>query len=161
MNSNGCILAALTDLKLPKKVITISENSPETRPITATVPWFCWNRSRKRASSTQKAFGSSFVEAFQPGVYSGYIDKATSGTLENFQAFAKANPVGNFDFQHGADDDQLAAASRLAALTVRYWNDPKLLSIVERATRVCQNNNQTVAYMKFNAVSAFGTPPKA
>jgi ADP-ribosyl-[dinitrogen reductase] hydrolase len=99
-----------------------------------------------------KAFGSSFVEAFRPGAYSGYIDKATKGTLEDFQAFAKANPLGNFDFQQGADDDQLAAASRLAALTVRYWNDQNLLSIVEKATRVCQNNDQTVAYMKFNAV---------
>jgi hypothetical protein len=46
----------------------------------------------------------------------------------------------------------LAAASRLAALTVRYSNDPELLTVVERTTRVCQNNNQTVAYMKFNAL---------
>jgi ADP-ribosyl-[dinitrogen reductase] hydrolase len=99
-----------------------------------------------------KAFGSSFVEAFRPDVYSGYIDKATKGTLEHFQAYAKANPPGSFDFQQGADDDQLAAASRLAALTVRYWNDQNLLSIVAKATRVCQNNDQTVAYMKFNAV---------
>jgi ADP-ribosylglycohydrolase len=99
-----------------------------------------------------KAFGSSFVEAFRPDVYSGYIDKATKGTLEHFQAFTKANPLGSFDFQQGADDDQLAAASRLAALTVRYWNDQSLLSIVAKATRVCQNNDQTVAYMKFNAV---------
>jgi ADP-ribosylglycohydrolase len=106
----------------------------------------------KEGKFDANGFGSSFVETFRPGVYSGYIDKATSGTLENFQAFATANPAGNFDFQHGADDDQLAAASRLAALTVRYWNDPNLLSIVEKATRVCQNNDQTVAYMKFNAV---------
>jgi ADP-ribosylglycohydrolase len=98
-----------------------------------------------------KAFGRSFVEAFRPGAYSGYIDKATRGTLENFQAFTESNPVESFDFQHGADDDQLAAASRLAALTVRYWNDPSLLSVVEQATRVCQNNDRTVAYMKFNA----------
>jgi ADP-ribosyl-[dinitrogen reductase] hydrolase len=106
----------------------------------------------KEGKFDAKAFGSSFVEAFRPGIYSGYIDHATSGTLENFRAFANANPAGNFDFQQGADDDQLAAASRLAALIVRYWNDSNLLSIVEKATRVCQNNDQTVAYMKFNAV---------
>jgi ADP-ribosylglycohydrolase len=99
-----------------------------------------------------KAFGRSFVEAFRPGAYSGYIDKATRGTLENFQAFTESNPVENFDFQEGADDDQLAAASRLGALTVRYWNDPTHLSVVEQATRVCQNNDRTVAYMKFNAL---------
>jgi ADP-ribosyl-[dinitrogen reductase] hydrolase len=99
-----------------------------------------------------KAFGRSFVEVFRPGAYSGYIDKATRGTLENFQAFTESNPVEKFDFQQGADDDQLAAASRLAALTIRYWNDPSLLSVVEQATRVCQNNDRTVAYMKFNAL---------
>jgi ADP-ribosyl-[dinitrogen reductase] hydrolase len=99
-----------------------------------------------------RAFGRSFVEAFRPGNYSGYIDQATRGTLENYQAFAGSNPVDNFDFQQGADDDQLAAASRLAALTVRYWNDPNLLTVVEQATRVCQNNHRTVAYMKFNAL---------
>ena len=56
------------------------------------------------------------------------------------------------NFQQGADDDQLAAASRLAALVVRYWNDPTLLQVVEQATRVCQNKNSTVGYMKFNAL---------
>ena len=99
-----------------------------------------------------RAFGGSFVETFRPGAYSGYIDNATRGTLENYQAFAQSNPVDKFDFQQGADDDQPAAASRLAALTVRYWNDPNLLTVVEQATRVCQNNDQTVAYMKFNAL---------
>ena len=100
----------------------------------------------------ERAFGRRFVEIFQPGTYSGYIDKATKGTVENFLAFAKSRSTDDFDFQHGADDDQLAAASRLAALTVRYNNDPELLKVVERTTRVCQNNNQTVAYMKFNAL---------
>jgi ADP-ribosylglycohydrolase len=100
----------------------------------------------------ERAFGRRFVEIFQPGTYSGYIDKATKGTVENFLAFAKSKSKDDFDFQHGADDDQLAAASRLAALTVRYNNDPELLKVVERTTRVCQNNNQTVGYMKFNAL---------
>jgi ADP-ribosylglycohydrolase len=99
-----------------------------------------------------KAFGCSFVEAFRPGVYSGYIDPATRGTLENFLAFAETNSVDQFDFQQGADDDHMAAASRLAALTIRYWDDPDLLKVVERTTRVCQNKDQTVAYMKFNAL---------
>ncbi len=99
-----------------------------------------------------RAFGRSFVEVFRPGSYSGYIDQATRGTLENFQAFADSNSVDNFDFQQGADDDQLAAASRLAALTVRYWHDPSLLIVVEKATRVCQNKDRTVGYMKFNAL---------
>jgi ADP-ribosyl-[dinitrogen reductase] hydrolase len=100
----------------------------------------------------ERAFGQKFVEIFRPSAYSGYIDRATQGTVENLQAFTKSNAAENFDFQHGADDDQLAAASRLAALVVRYRNDPTLLAVVERTTRVCQNNNRTVAYMKFNAL---------
>jgi ADP-ribosylglycohydrolase len=100
----------------------------------------------------ERAFGRSFVEIFRPSAYSGYIDLATKGTVENFQAFAKSNSADDFDFQHGADDDQLASASRLAALIVRYSNDPELLTVVERTTRVCQNNKRTVAYMKFNAL---------
>jgi ADP-ribosylglycohydrolase len=98
------------------------------------------------------AFGRSFVESFRPGLYAGYFDKATKGTLENFTKFVEARPGDDFDFQQGADDDQLAAASRLGALVVRYWNDPDLLSVVEQATRVCQNNEHAVAYMKFNAL---------
>jgi ADP-ribosylglycohydrolase len=99
-----------------------------------------------------RAFGRSFVEAFRTDTYSGYIDKATRGTLENYQSFAQFSPVADFDFQQGADDDHLAAASRLASLTVRYWNDPNLLTVVEQATRVCQNNDHTIVYMKFNAL---------
>jgi ADP-ribosyl-[dinitrogen reductase] hydrolase len=99
-----------------------------------------------------RAFGRSLMGAFRAGAYSGYIDRATRGTMENFEAFAKSNPLDEFDFQQGSDDDHLAAASRLAALTVRYWNDPNLLQVVEQATRVCQNKDQTVAYMKFNAL---------
>src|SRR6202007_841697 len=44
-----------------------------------------------------RTFGRSFVETFRPGAYSGYIDKATRGTLENYQAFAQFNPVDKFD----------------------------------------------------------------
>ena len=55
-----------------------------------------------------RAFGRSFVENFAPGVYSGYIDIATRGTLENYQVFAESHAVETFDFQQGGDDDQLA-----------------------------------------------------
>ncbi|HZC59291.1 MAG TPA: ADP-ribosylglycohydrolase family protein, partial [Chthoniobacterales bacterium] len=99
-----------------------------------------------------RAFGSSFVKSFRPGVYHGYLDHATIDTLENFKKFTESGSAGDFDFQQGADDDQLAAASRLAALIVRYRNDPSVLSLVEQATRVCQNNEYAVAYMKFNAL---------
>ena len=38
----------------------------------------------KEGGFDPKAFGRRFVESFQPGLYSGYIDKATRGTLENY-----------------------------------------------------------------------------
>jgi hypothetical protein len=38
-------------------------------------------------------FGQSFVTAFDPGIYRGYIDKATRGTLENFQAFSSSHAL--------------------------------------------------------------------
>jgi ADP-ribosyl-[dinitrogen reductase] hydrolase len=99
-----------------------------------------------------RAFGRSFVERFQPQSYSGYVDKATRGTLENYAKFVENNREQDFDFQQGADDDQLAGGSRLASLVARYWNDRNLLERVEQATRVCQNNVTAIAYMKFNAL---------
>jgi ADP-ribosyl-[dinitrogen reductase] hydrolase len=99
-----------------------------------------------------RGFGHAFIRAFDPETYSGYLDKATKGTLENFQAFRAANPNQEFDFQQGADDDHLAAASRIGSLVVRYWRNSELLEMVRATTRVCQNNERTIAYMQFNAL---------
>lgn len=106
----------------------------------------------KEGQFDPKAFGRSFVQRFQPRSYSGYVDKATRGTLENYAKFVENNREQDFDFQQGADDDQLAGGSRLASLVARYWNDGDLLKRVEQATRACQNNATAVAYMKFNAL---------
>ncbi|MGA8658379.1 MAG: ADP-ribosylglycohydrolase family protein [Chthoniobacterales bacterium] len=97
-------------------------------------------------------FGRKFVEMFQLGVYPGYVDQATRETLENYSRFVERNPGAQFNFQDGGDDDQLATASRLASLVVRHRGDRDLLSLVESATRACQNNSRAVAYMKFNAL---------
>jgi ADP-ribosylglycohydrolase len=99
-----------------------------------------------------KDFGRRFVETFQPGVYSGYVDRATKDTLENYSRFIEYNPKTEFNFQNGAEDDQLGTAARLASLVVRHCRDPDLLSLVESATRVSQNNPTAIACMKFNAL---------
>ena len=99
-----------------------------------------------------KDFGQRFVETFQPGVYSGYIDRATKETLENHSRSVEHNPKAEFNFQNGADDDQLGTAARLASLVVRHYRDRDLLSLVESATRVSQNNSTAIACMKFNAL---------
>ena len=92
------------------------------------------------------------VETFQPGVYSGYVDHATKETLENYSRSVERNPKAKVNFQNGADDDQLGTAARLASLVVRHYRDPDLLSLVESATRVSQNNSTAIAGMKFNAL---------
>jgi ADP-ribosylglycohydrolase len=105
-----------------------------------------------RGGFDSRAFGEAFVRTFDPQTYAGYLDKATKGTLENFYTFRTANPGKEFDFQQGADDDHPAAASRIASLVVRYWQNSELLDIVRTATRVCQNNERTIAYIQFHAL---------
>jgi len=90
-------------------------------------------------------FGRRFIEVFRPGVYPGYLDKATQGTLANFERAQQEKPNGKFNFQAGADDDQLATPSRIAAVVARYWLQPDLLQIVARTTRVTQNNATAIA----------------
>jgi ADP-ribosyl-[dinitrogen reductase] hydrolase len=97
-----------------------------------------------------EAFGKSFLERFAPGNYTGYIDHATRFTVENYLSFAQEKRP--YDYQQGADDDQLATASRLASLVARHWEDRNLPTLVGEATRFCQNNSAAVAYMKFNAL---------
>jgi ADP-ribosylglycohydrolase len=99
-----------------------------------------------------RAFGKRFIETFGSPDYHGYLDKATRGTLENYQQFCQANPADTYDFQQGADDDQLAGGSRLASLVARYWRDPSLPDLVEVATKVCQNNPTAIGYMKFHGL---------
>ncbi len=93
-----------------------------------------------------------FEEKFGSADYKGYCDKATRGTLENARVWREEHPTQPVDAQNGADDDQLAAASRLAPVVVAHRSDPDLLSVVERATRVCQNNERAVVFMKANAL---------
>ena len=106
----------------------------------------------ENSSFDVRAFGKRFVETFGSASYHGYLDKATLGTLENYRRFCETNLPGAYDFQQGADDDQLAGGSRLAALVVRYWRDPNLPDLMEAATRVCQNNQRAIAYMKFHGL---------
>ena len=93
-----------------------------------------------------------FAAKFGAAEYAGYCDKATRGTLENLAVWREEHPDGPVDAQNGADDDQLATASRLASVVVAHRADDDLLGVAERATRVCQNNERAVVYMKANAL---------
>lgn len=99
-----------------------------------------------------RAFGKRFVDTFGSPSYRGYLDHATKDTLENYRRFCETDSPDRYDFQQGADDDQLAGASRLASLVARYWREPNLSELVEVATKVCQNNPTAIGYMKFHGL---------
>ncbi|MBM4434281.1 MAG: ADP-ribosylglycohydrolase family protein [Chloroflexi bacterium] len=103
-------------------------------------------------SFDEVAFGSAFVETFGSPEYRGYTDKAMRGTLANHAAFRAAHPGESFDFQQGADDFEPATVSRLAPVVAAHRGDPDLLRVVERATRVVQNNDRAVAHAQCHAL---------
>lgn len=97
-------------------------------------------------------FGSRFVERLSSPQYKGYIDSASRGTLEAYQVYCEEHPSQQFGFQNGADDDQLATASRLVPVVLAHFCDAHLFDVVAAATRVCQNNPRAIAYMRCHAM---------
>jgi ADP-ribosylglycohydrolase len=97
-------------------------------------------------------FGSRFVALFDSPNYSGYRDHATKDTIAILKSFRNEHSDEVFMFQNGADDDQPATVSRMAPLVALYFRDDTYLSVVERATLVCQNNRRAVAYAQANAM---------
>ena len=97
-------------------------------------------------------FGSRFVALIESPGYKGYRDHAARDTVANYRAFRAVHPAEAYAYQDGADDDQPASITRLAPLVARYFREPGLAEVVERATRVCQNNERAVAYNRTQAV---------
>ncbi len=95
-------------------------------------------------------FGGRFVRYFGSPNHHGYLDHATKETLANVAA------IETPDFQHGADDDQLATVSRLAPVValacLRGEDRAMLLDTVARVTRVTQNNARAIAYAQADAL---------
>ena len=105
-----------------------------------------------RGELDHRDFGGRFMRYFGAPEHRGYLDHATKETL----AHAAAQPAATFDFQHGADDDQLATVSRLAPVVavacLRGQDRAALLEAVARVTRVTQNNPRAVAYAQADAL---------
>ena len=97
-------------------------------------------------------FGQRFVDTFGSPQYEGYTDQAMRGMLANHATFQSEHPAVPFDFQHGADDFEGSTYSRLAAVVVAHRDDPAFLSVIERATRVTQNNSRAVAHAQCHAL---------
>ena len=96
----------------------------------------------------QVKFGRAFVERLNPETYQGYVDHSTRGTVESKLSFEELHPSREFDFQQGADDDQLATATSIGPAIAAHLGHPDLMVIVENVTRVRQNNDRSIAYMK-------------
>jgi len=96
-------------------------------------------------------FGSRFVSLIESPGYTGYRDHAARDTVANYRAYRALHPDVAYGYQDGADDDQPASISRLAPLVARHFRESGLPDIVERATRVCQNNDRAVAYNRMHA----------
>jgi ADP-ribosylglycohydrolase len=80
-----------------------------------------------------------FAEAWRSffGDYAGYFDKATKATLENMAA-------GKDLTGSGSESDDLAGASRLAALVPFYAHDREQLVHTARAQTAVTHNNEKV-----------------
>jgi len=100
-------------------------------------------------------FGPRFIAFFSSEKYGergGYLDHATKGTIENYRASTQKRRGTSYHFQGGADDDQPATATRIAPVVVNLCREGSLLKVVENATRVCQNNERAVVYLKCHAL---------
>ena len=97
-------------------------------------------------------FGSRYVALIESPGYTGYRDHSARETVINAQLFRQVHPGEAYGYQDGADDDQLATASRLAPVAARHFRDDDYLAVVARATRVCQNNERAVAYLAAHAL---------
>jgi ADP-ribosylglycohydrolase len=99
-------------------------------------------------------FGAAFVNSFDEKRYDGYLDKATRGTIANFEVFASTHPPEDFDFQSGADDHHPATQTRLSVLVARYADAPlgEFLRLVDALTLVTQDNAVARADARFAAL---------
>lgn len=97
-------------------------------------------------------FGARFIGLMIDENYTGYRDHATKGTIANYLTHVEQCPGKPFDYQQGADDDQPATVSRLAAVVVAHMNTKDLLDTVAKATRVCQNNSRAIVFTQASAL---------
>lgn len=98
-------------------------------------------------------FGTRFLEFFADPKYTGPLDEAVRGTIQNYQDFLSQHPdlLIPYEFQDGANDDRIEIGKKIAPVIIAHWEDPELMSIVESATIVTQNNETAVAYMQSHA----------
>jgi len=96
-------------------------------------------------------FGERFLKTMAPGAYGGYIDAATRGTVEAYRDWRESRPDEPFDYQQGADDDQMATITSLPPLLALYGRSDGLSERVEELCRARQNNARAIAYCQAHA----------
>lgn len=94
-------------------------------------------------------FSERWLKLFEN--YTGYVDGATKGTLENLTA-------GKSPSESGSGSDDLAGASRIASLVYCYRNDlQKLIASAKAQTAFTHNNSQVIESAAFFATVAHRT----
>ncbi|MGF1448421.1 MAG: ADP-ribosylglycohydrolase family protein [Opitutales bacterium] len=95
-----------------------------------------------------QAIGQAWAAECMPqNGYQGYFDSASRGTAETYFSWLDAgNSPEAYDWQQGADDDQLATATSIAPVVAAHFQDPNWAGAIGLVTRVRQNNARAVAY---------------
>ncbi|MGF1484889.1 MAG: ADP-ribosylglycohydrolase family protein [Opitutales bacterium] len=95
-----------------------------------------------------QAIGQAWAQRCLPeNGYKGYFDSASRGTAEAYKSWLDAgSPAELFDWQQGADDDQLATATSLTPVVAAHFYDPNWAGAVEMLTLIRQRNARAVAY---------------
>ncbi len=83
--------------------------------------------------------------------YRGYFDPASRATVENRRRWLEDHPGEAFDYQQGADDDQMTSITGVAAIVGAHLRDPGLLGVCDRYTRFRQNNARALGYVRVHA----------
>lgn len=98
------------------------------------------------------AFGERFMSTMTPGHYRGYIDHATTQTWDHYQAWKSSGRREPFDYQQGADDNQMASATSVAAVVAAHYNDSDFLSTIETFVKVRQDHPEAIVFVQFQAL---------
>ncbi len=103
----------------------------------------------KKYSQTKglQASGDELVELVLKTARILFTDSKTLDQIEKVVRFYDERRT----FLHGADDNQIPAFSKVPPIVARYAGDPDLLTKVEEAVRITNNNDEAVAFCLYGA----------
>ncbi len=129
--------------------ITIAENDALARA--SSIPFDGADELKRKLIT--KILGNA--KQFSGDVLKQKVEESVRTTDDNDQlvehAFRMLDEWNSVNGYHGSDDTQLPALSKLPALVATYAQQENLLSVVESAVRVTNNNDHAVAFGQASA----------